>query len=34
VDKALLLFERNPRHPSLHVEKIDIERDIWSAAFF
>ncbi len=30
-DKAILLFERDPRHPSLHVEKIDFRRDIWSA---
>ncbi|OGS05467.1 MAG: hypothetical protein A3G41_07700 [Elusimicrobia bacterium RIFCSPLOWO2_12_FULL_59_9] len=31
VEKALLLFEQNPRHPSLHVEKIDFARNIWSA---
>ena len=29
-DKALRLFELNPRHPSLHTEKIDFSRDIWS----
>ena len=30
VEKAIALFESNPRHPSLHVEKIDFKRDIWS----
>ncbi|MBI4055888.1 MAG: type II toxin-antitoxin system RelE/ParE family toxin [Elusimicrobia bacterium] len=30
-DKAFRLCQRNPRHPSLHVEKIDHKRDIWSA---
>lgn len=30
-DKSLRLFARNPWHPSLHVEKIDHRRDIWSA---
>lgn len=29
--KALVLFEADPRHPSLRVEKIDSARDIWSA---
>ena len=28
--KAIDLMEANPRHPSLHLEKIDFERDIWS----
>lgn len=28
--KALLLLEANPRHPSLNLEKIDVERNIWS----
>jgi len=30
VNKALTLLEANPRHPSLNVEKIDVERNIWS----
>lgn len=30
VKKAILLLERNPRHPSLNLEKIDHERGIWS----
>lgn len=29
-DKAIHFFEQNPWHPSLHVEKIDSERNIWS----
>ncbi|HAH07898.1 MAG TPA: hypothetical protein DCM05_15470 [Elusimicrobia bacterium] len=29
-DKAFLLFQKDPRHPSLHVEKIDTVRGIWS----
>ena len=30
VDKALILLEANPRHPSLHLEKIDAGKSIWS----
>jgi mRNA-degrading endonuclease RelE of RelBE toxin-antitoxin system len=30
VKKAILLLERDPRHPSLNLEKIDHERGIWS----
>ena len=30
-DKAFRLFRDNPRHPSLHAEKIDHKKDIWSA---
>ncbi|MBI5243212.1 MAG: hypothetical protein HY922_05920 [Elusimicrobia bacterium] len=30
-DKAFRLFERNPWHPSLHTEKVDPIREIWSA---
>lgn len=30
VDKAIILFESNPRHPSLRIEKVDFKRDIWS----
>ena len=31
MEKALRLFARNPWHPSLHTEKIDFRRDIWSS---
>ena len=30
-DKAFKLFEKDAYHPSLHVEKIDLNREIWSA---
>jgi len=29
-DKAFVLFEQNSWHPSLHVEKVDSGRGIWS----
>lgn len=28
--KSIARFEADPRHPSLHVEKVDNRRDIWS----
>ncbi len=30
MDRALIFLEKNPRHPSLNLEKIDFKRDIWS----
>ena len=30
VNKTLELLENNPRRPSLHIEKIDFKRNIWS----
>lgn len=29
VDKAILLLEQNPRHPSLRVKKIKGTRNVW-----
>ena len=28
--KTFRFLEQNPWHPSLHIEKIDIKRNIWS----
>ncbi|MBI4669959.1 MAG: hypothetical protein HY747_12420 [Elusimicrobia bacterium] len=30
IKKAVFLLENNPRHPSLRIEKIDLEENIWS----
>jgi mRNA-degrading endonuclease RelE of RelBE toxin-antitoxin system len=29
VDKKLQLFQENPRHPSLHIKKMQDPRNIW-----
>lgn len=29
VDKAILLLQQNPRHPSLQIKKLRRARDIW-----
>ncbi len=31
VDEAILLFEQNPRHPSLQIKKMKGTKNIWEA---